>query len=69
MREKLNEGDIDLGEAPDFFDRNDRPGFISGGGYPIRREIIKMHNNMTIIVKQMNKLKKQISKLEKKLNG
>tara|TARA_B100001057_G_scaffold500867_1_gene618389 strand:- start:7055 stop:7252 length:198 start_codon:yes stop_codon:yes gene_type:complete len=59
---------IDLGE-PDFFDRNERPGFTSSSGYPIRREIIKMHNNMTIIVKQMNKLKKQISKLEKKLNG
>lgn len=59
---------IDLGE-PDFFDRNDRPGFTGSSGHPIRREIIKMHNNMTIMVKQMNKLKKQISKLEKKLNG
>ena len=29
----------------------------------------KLNDNMKIMVKQMNKLKKQISKLEKKLNG
>jgi len=59
---------IDLGE-PDFTTKSDRPGFISSGGWPVRREITKLNDNMKIMVNQMNKLKKQISKLEKKLNG
>ena len=59
---------IDLGE-PDFTTKNDRPGFISSSGWPVRREITKLNDNMKIMVKQMSKLKKQISKLEKKLNG
>ena len=59
---------IDLGE-PDFTNKNDRPGFISSSGWPVRREITKLNHTMKVMINQMNKLKKQVSKLEKKLNG
>lgn len=59
---------IDLGE-PDFTTKSDRPGFISSSGWPVRREITKLNHTMKVMINQMNKLKKQVSKLEKKLNG
>ena len=43
----------DLGE-PDFTTKSDRPGFISSSGWPIRREITKLNDNMKIMVKQMH---------------
>ena len=40
---------IDLGE-PDFTTKNDRPGFISSSGWPVRREITKLNHTMKVMI-------------------